>query len=161
MVQFSFTGLGSLIHPFFMAVLVPSWITTWVLGIMVRQSRLTPPQGEETPMLQEDIRSISRQKRYHHKLSSSLLLLTYFFMLVGLLNTYLRSGRLFPSAHMYGGFWFILLLTMQTALVPWLADVKFTRIIHAVVGLITIGVLLNQVWSSWSILSDVWAIVFP
>lgn len=159
-VEFTFTGLGSLIHPFLMIILAALWIVTMVFGILARKNRKSPPQGEETPMLQLNVRSVSEGKKWHHKLSSALLCATYFVMLVGMFNTYLRSGRLFPSAHMYGGFWFIFFGTVQAALVPWLGAAEVVRNIHLGSGTIVILILLNQIWSGIPLLADIWSTVF-
>lgn len=160
MVEFTFTGAGSLIHPLLMITLIPLYILTWILGIMARQARLAPPQGEETPMLQRDLRSVARGKRWHHKLSAFLLFFTYFVMLVGMYNTFLRAGRLFPGPHMYGGFWFVLLTTLQASLVPWFADHKIARNVHTVVGLAVMICLFSQFWTGIPILKSVWKLVF-
>lgn len=159
-VEFTFTGLGSLIHPFAMIVLVVLWVVTAYFGYVVRKSRVSPPQGEESSLLHRNVRSVAEGKKWHHKLSSALLCVTYFVMLVGMFNTYLRSGKLFPSAHMYGGFWFIFFATVQAALVPWLGAAIAVRNVHVCVGVIVVIILLNQVWSGIPILQGVWSTVF-
>lgn len=124
-------------------------MATAILGIRVRRSRLYP-SAEITPLLHRAAR-----KGYHHKLSAFLLFATVFFMTLGMANTFLRSGRLFPGPHLYGGFLVIILLALNAAMVPWFKDIGTIRSFHAVVGGAILISVLSQVWSGLPILSSV------
>lgn len=147
-----FTGkAGSLIHPLAMAALTCLWGRTALLGLQARNARLEG-SSEHTSLLQPPQ---SVRNRYHHKLSASLLFLTAFFMFLGMLNTFQRANRLFPGPHLYGGFLFLLAVTLNVAMVPWFKDMKVIRNFHAAVGFLVFLLLLNQIWSGWPILKAV------
>lgn len=110
-------------------------------------------------MLPRDMQSQSRRNRWHHKLSGALLPATVLFTGVAMYNTYLRSGKLFPGPHLYGAFWFLLCVSANVALVPWLADRKQIRNVHAGLGLVSALLLLRQVWSGLPILQGVWSTI--
>lgn len=155
----TFTGAGSFIHPIAMSVIVPLWFGAAVLGLMARRSRLSPAQGEETPLLERDVTTTSRKKRWHYKLASTLLSLTVFFTMVAMFNTYKRSGRLFPGPHLYGAFWFLFVASVNVALVPWFTQTNVVRNVHALLGLCGMLLLINQFWSGIPILKGVWKAV--
>lgn len=157
--HWTFIGAGSFIHPIAMLTIVPIWIGAGVLGLMARQDRVNPPQGEATPILENDVRSVSRKKRWHYKLAGLLLSLTVLFTMVGMYNTYKRSGRLFPGPHLYGAFWFFFIVSTNVALVPWFKQTNVVRNIHALLGLSAMALLVNQFWSGIPILKGVWKAV--
>lgn len=94
----------------------------------------------------------------HHKLSAALVAFTIWIMLLGMFNTFLRSGRLFPGPHLYGGFLFVGIVSISVATVPWLGTTS-VRNIHAMVGLLAVFVLASQLRSGIPILVSVWKTV--
>lgn len=155
--ELTFTGLGSLIHPLAMFIILAGWLTTFVFGLSIRRARLSPAHGEQTPILERNLQVSSLAKKSHHKLSSALLVLTVLFTMVGMYNTYCRKAKLFPGPHLYGAFWFILAVSVNVALVPWFASLRLSRPVHAAVGIIILLLLVNQIWSGIPILQGVWS----
>lgn len=154
--QWTFVGIGSLIHPIAMIVIVPLWFVAAYFGVKARKNRLTPPQGEETPMLQEDVRSSSTKKSFHHKIAAALFCATIFFTLVAMYNTYRRTARLFPGPHLYGAFLFLFLASVNIAFVPWFKHSTVLRTPHATIGFFALLTLISQVYSAIPILRGVW-----
>lgn len=141
---------GSLIHPILMACIITGWAYALVLGLSAnvwRRERIGAQLlgsgsggggggGDRSPT-----------GKRHHKVAAGLLLATLGVMVAGMLNTYLRAGRLFPGPHLYGGFLVLLALCAQAALVPWFADAKATRSVHLLGGLVASVLLLSQLWT--------------
>lgn len=159
MVAFTFTGIGSLLHPLLALASVPLWLYAWSLGIAARLERQRPVLDEETPVLSSTSAapSAARKKRYHHKLASFLLFATVVLTALAMANTYTRVGKLFPNtAHFIGAMLFLTVTAANAALVPWMGDADAFRSVHAVLGLAAMVLLANQVWSGWKILKAVW-----
>lgn len=146
---------GSLIHPLLMLILATLWVVTWLLGLQVKKTR-SEESTEATPLMSAPRPVL---ERYHHKLSASLLFLTSFSMFLGMFNTYQRSGRLFPGPHLYGGFFLLLAVSLNVAMVPWFKDAPSARGFHAVVGFAVILTIAWQIWSGLPILKSVWKTV--
>lgn len=157
--EWTFTGVGSLIHPFAMMLIACGWIITWLLGLKIRQERQAQLNDEGMPLLGGG-ETFTFAKRNHHKLSAGLLFLTVLFMCVAMFNTYLRAGKLFPGPHLYGAFWFIIAASANVALVPWLTPMPRSRTVHVMIGFLIILLLVNQIWSGIPILRSVWKKVF-
>lgn len=147
---------GSLIHPVLMLALATLWVITWLLGLQVKNTR-SVERTEATPLVSSVPRPVLQ--RYHHKLSASLFFLTAFTMFLGMFNTYSRAGRLFPGPHLYGGFFFLLAVSLNVALVPWFKDAPVVRGFHSVVGFVVILTIAWQIWSGLPILKSVWKTV--
>lgn len=69
------------------------------------------------------------------------------FAIVGLLNQYYRMGFLKPGQHFLGGLFFLLVVSFNAALVPWLADKESLRLLHASVGVVSMCIIVSQVLS--------------
>lgn len=149
----------SLIHPIAMIVLAYMWSYTALLGLRSWKTRVeSPPHGESLPLLPDRLPRLLFP-HHHHRLSASLVFLTTTAMFFGMLNTYLRAGRLFPSRHMYGGFIFLTLISLNVSLVPWLSSRTSARYMHKIVGVCIFCCLVNQILSGYPILSSVWRTV--
>lgn len=147
-----FTSLpGSLIHPIAMSVLIVLWFTTWILGIQARTARLSP-EAESVGLLS----GLAARSKAHHKLSATLVFLTTLFCFVGMGNTFMRTGRLFPGPHLYGGLAVLLALSLNVAFVPWFKDAPGMRLLHAANGIVILILLAVQVKCGLPILVSVW-----
>lgn len=138
---------GSLIHPILMALIITGWAYALTLGLRAnfwrrerRGAQLLAPSSSVGA-------DRSPTGKRHHKTAAGLLLATLAVMVAGMLNTFLRAGRLFPGPHLYGGFLVLLALCAQAALVPWFAEVKTTRSVHLLGGLVSFALLLSQLWT--------------
>lgn len=150
----AYTSLaGSLIHPIMMTGICVAWIWTASLGLRAGYYRyVAEKDAAGTTLLDAPI--LAPTGKLHHKVAAGLLFATVFFMSSGMLNTFLRAGRLFPGPHLYGGFFMIITASLQAALVPWLRTVKITRRLHLVFGVLCTIFVLNQVWSGIPVLTS-------
>lgn len=73
---------------------------------------------------------------------------------VALANTFLRTGRLFPGPHLYGGLAVLLVAAANVALVPYLRDKNELRFLHTALGSIVLLLLASQVYSGIGILKS-------
>lgn len=138
--------VGKYIHPFFMTLISIGWFSTWMLGILARKARVAPAMKESDPLLRSGLHGL-REAKYHHKLSALLFFLTVFFSMLAMLYNYLAAGKLYPGRHLFGGLSFILIVSFNVAAVPFLGMNDAVRAVHATVGLLAIGFLLNQIIS--------------
>lgn len=134
-----------------MSILITLWVIAWILGLQARNARLSPT-AETVGLLS----GTATGTKTHHKLAAGLFFLTTLFCFVGMGNTFLRSGRLFPGPHLYGGLAVLLALSLNVSFVPWFKDVPRIRLIHATNGIIVLLLLASQVKSGWPILVSVW-----
>ncbi len=150
----AYTSLpGSLIHPIAMVAICTGWLWTASLGLRAGWYRYNAEKDATgLTLLDGPVQAPTGKK--HHKVAAGLLFATVFFMSSGMLNTFLRAGRLFPGPHLYGGFFVIITASLQAALVPWLRSVKVTRRVHLVSGVLCAIFVLNQVWSGIPVLTS-------
>lgn len=148
---------GSLVHPCAMIMLCLLWVAAMVLGLQARNHRLHASRGlrgESRGLLNPIPKAID--SKYHHKLAAALTFLTTLSMFTGMYNTYLRSGRLYPGPHMYGGFVFLLLITANASLVPWFKDFVRIRVVHRSIGFCVIGMAIWQAWTGLPVMKSVY-----
>lgn len=138
---------------------------TAALGFNARQRRLGQENGEGSALLGAQSWTTRRPSgsyrnrvpgKAHHRLSAALLFATIFFMFVGMGNTFLRTGRLFPGPHLYGGFALVLFASANVALVPWMLEKSRLRLLHICFGTVILALVLSQIVSGWPILRAVW-----
>lgn len=104
---------ASLVHPLVMWLLVGTTLYTFNLGYQSRQIRNVGV--EERKALVE-----ARVTERHFKTSSLLFCLVTLATFGGMANTYTRADKLFPGAHLYAGLGIIAVMSVMTALVPYM-----------------------------------------
>jgi hypothetical protein len=158
----------SLVHPVIMFGLLGVSIYTGILGWNYRTARLIPaevkglksqlPSDEEAKAaspLQSQIKELEGKRkdllkgdpRAKHYLWSSLLLgLGGTFSIVGPLNTYLRTGKLFPGPHLYAGAAIVVFWSIAAAMVPLMSRNNDTaRYVHIGANALTVALFVWQV----------------
>lgn len=145
--------IGKYIHPFFMTFIAVGWISTAILGFLARKARLQPSTGTSQPLIRNRTQRL-REARLHQKLSSTLFFLTVFFAMLAMLYNYLTAGVLFPGQHLFGAFGFILIASLNVWIAPFMGMIEPLRILHAIVGVVALGFLFNQVISGGAIVKS-------
>lgn len=141
-----FTSLpGSLIHPLFMLCVCAGWVVAWSLGLNVKRSRRA--RSESDGLLDSGEYNVLRRSSPHPKLASVLLLCTVVGMFCGMGNTFSRTGRLFPGAHLYCAFGLVTVICTNVALAPFLRERPKLRLVHTAVGGFAILLIIAQVYS--------------
>lgn len=104
---------ASLVHPAVMWIVVAVTLRTFYLGYQSSQIRKVEP--EERKKLVK-----ARVTDKHFKTSSALFAVVTLTTFGGMANTYTRAGKLFPGPHLYAGLGIITLMSMMSALVPYM-----------------------------------------
>lgn len=158
----------SLVHPTVMFTLLGVTLYTGLLGWNYRQARLIPAEVKElkgqlptddeakaASPLQSQIKELETKRkdllkgdpRGKHYLWSSLLLgMGTTFAVVGPLNTFLRTGKLFPGPHLYAGATMIALWGIAAAMTPLMSrNNDLARNVHIGANVVNTGLFVWQV----------------
>lgn len=169
----------SLVHPAAELAMLGVTIYTGILGWNYRTSRLIPaevkelkaqlPKDEEAAAsspIQAQIKELQAKRkqltegdpRAKHFLWSSLLLgVGTTFGIIGPLNTYLRTGKLFPGPHLYAGLGLVVLWAIAASMVPLMSRNNDTaRSVHIGANALSVGLFLWQVPTGFEIVQKVW-----
>jgi len=71
-----------------------------------------------------------RARNLHNTLGAVLLGLSTLFAVEGCLNTWIRTGRLFATPHLFAGGGVAVLLALSASMVPFMKDQTFVRAPH-------------------------------
>ncbi|EIE24936.1 hypothetical protein COCSUDRAFT_14062 [Coccomyxa subellipsoidea C-169] len=171
----------SLIHPAVMLFLFGSTAWTGWLGWQWRRARTIPAEVKElkaqlpkpdaegnrpsSPLEQqiaelEETRKVLTKGGYrdkHWNWGSLLLGLGVLIAIEGPVNTYLRTGKLFPGPHLYAGAAIVVLWASASALVPSMQKGNDTaRNTHIALNTLNLALFAWQVPTGFEIVQKVW-----
>ncbi|KAK9792941.1 hypothetical protein WJX73_000699 [Symbiochloris irregularis] len=170
----------SLVHPAMMFFLFGATVWTGWLGLQWRRLRTLPavvkdlkaqlpkPDGEgnrPSSPLDAEIKALESERKQlagkdlkgvHHNWGGLLLGLGVFFAVAGPLNTYLRSGKLFPGPHLYAGAGIVILWAAAAALVPQMAKgSEVARTLHITFNCLNLALFAWQIPTGLEIVGKV------
>ncbi|KAL6776418.1 TEF9 [Auxenochlorella protothecoides x Auxenochlorella symbiontica] len=177
--------IASLAHPVAMIALFGSSVYTAVLGFQYRRTRdlaaeikdlkaqaPTAPKGEgeeassavaspeqsRIKELEQERKDLIRKKlnEKHYTWGSVLLGLGITFSIIGPVNTYLRTGKLFPGPHLYFGALITVLWALAASLSPAMQKGNETaRITHITLNCLALFFFASQIPTGWEIVVKV------
>ncbi|KAK9918264.1 hypothetical protein WJX75_002697 [Coccomyxa subellipsoidea] len=171
----------SLIHPAVMLFLFGSTAWTGWLGWQWRRARTIPAEVKElktqlpkpdaegnrpsSPLDQQiaDLEATRKEltkggyRDKHWNWGSLLLGLGVLIAIEGPVNTYLRTGKLFPGPHLYAGAAIVVLWAAASSLVPSMQKGNDTaRNTHIALNTLNLALFAWQVPTGWEIVQKVW-----
>ncbi|KAK9822218.1 hypothetical protein WJX81_007915 [Elliptochloris bilobata] len=170
----------SLVHPAIMIFLFFATGYTGWLGLQWRRAREIPAEvkalkaqlpkpvegqevsspltGQISALEQERKDLLKANPREKHNNWGSLLLgLGVAIAVEGPVNTYLRTGKLFPGPHLYAGAAIVVLWALAASLVPYMQKGNDTaRSIHIAANTVNLGLFAWQLPTGFEIVQKVW-----
>ncbi len=122
----------SFFHPITMWILLALALYTLYLGVQVRRTRLA--EGESKKELIKGRFAIR-----HHQIGSIFLALIVMGAVGGITVTYLNSGKIVISPHLFAGLAIVSLVSTSAALVPFMQKKTWVRSIHVSLNLGVLG----------------------
>ena len=124
--------LLTFVHPILMWGLFALYGYTAFLGFRSRR----------TEAAQDQPKNRGKSALAHHKIGSVLLVLLVFGMILSLTVTYINSGKLVVSPHLWGGLGMVLLMSAGVALAPFMQqrNSQWLRRTHVIIN--SLGFLL-------------------
>lgn len=137
----------NLAHPTVMWILLFTSLYALNLGWQSRQIRSAEPERRK-----ELVKSKVTQR--HFITASTLFAIMTTSTFLGMGNTYLRTGKLFPGPHLYVGLSLVTLMAVTSSLVPYMQQGKdWAKNIHLAVGLSVVGLFGWQAKSGMAIVA--------
>jgi magnesium-transporting ATPase (P-type) len=134
-------------HPILMFGLLGLYVYTAYLGM--RSRRIQKPDGEP--------KNRGKSGLSHHKIASAWLALMVFGAILGITVTYINNGKLFFSPHMWVGLSVILLISIGSALVPFMQqkDSQYARKAHATINMLVLLLFAFEALSGVAIVQQI------
>lgn len=137
---------ASLVHPVVMWLAVATTLYTFYLGYQSSQVRKVSPEKRK-----ELVKGKFSDR--HFKTSSSLFAVVTLITFGGMANTFSRTGKLFPGPHLYAGLGIVAVMSVMSALVPYMQKGKdWARNTHFTGAFVVTGLFLWQAKSGMVIL---------
>eukprot|EP00466_Bigelowiella_natans_P018109 jgi/Bigna1/58003/fgenesh1_pm.45_\ len=148
-------GVPALVHPVMMGGLYMTTLYTGFLGWQIRKMRTLAAFAT----VDAELQNLTTERKNlvkgdfrdrHFQLSSLLLALGVGFAIEGPVNTWMRTGKLFPGPHLFAGAGLTVLWAAAAGLVPAMQKGnKFAKDMHIALNAAGLGLF------SWQILSGI------
>lgn len=136
---------ASLTHPIAMWIIFGTVLYTFYLGFQSRRIRSAEPEQRKELVK-------GKFGKRHLQTSSALFAVMTLATFEGMANTYTRTGKLFPGPHLYAGLGLVALMSVMSAVVPYMQNGKdWARGAHFGMAFLCVGLFGWQAKSGMAI----------